>query len=194
MKEKLKVWSKKWWFWVIVVILVIGIFGNANTDNNSKKTNKDNNGNNTKQQEVVTFLDGTNSEDFISILSSVTGITNITGVEMGDSITYAKSNDKYSISLDADKNSKKIDYVCVISLTDEDATNVFMAFNRMNYTGENDAEFTEWLTNNIGKNATKKIGSANYELSLSTTNHPILTMKSDGSDAYQQEQIDKATK
>ena len=27
MKNKFKVWSKKWWFWVIVAFLVIGIIG-----------------------------------------------------------------------------------------------------------------------------------------------------------------------
>lgn len=193
MKEKLKVWSKKWWFWVIVVFLIIGLFGGTTTEDSPSTAKQDNNESKTKQQEKVIFLDGTDSEDFVSILSSVTEIKDITGVEIGDSITYAKSNDKYSISLDADKNSKKIDYARVMSLTDEDPTNVFMAFNRMDYTGEDDAELTDWLIKNIGKKATKKIGNANFELDLSATNHPVLTMKSDGSDDYMQEQIDKAS-
>ncbi len=41
MKEKLKVWSKKWWFWVIVVVLVLGIIGSLgdNSKNPSKTSN-----------------------------------------------------------------------------------------------------------------------------------------------------------
>ncbi len=193
MKEKLKIWSKKWWFWVIVVILVLGILGSFGSDIDDGKEKKANDKPESKQQEVVTFLDGTNADDFISILSSVTGITDIKGVEVGDSITYAKSNNKYSISLDADKESKKIDYVSVICLTSEDPTNVFMSFNRMNYEGEKDSELTDWLVKNIGKKATIKIGNANFELSLSANNHPVLTMKSDGSDAYMEAQLKKVS-
>ena len=64
----------------------------------------------------------------------------------------------------------------------------------MNYTTENDAELTNWLTGNIGKKATTKIGDANFELGLTTNNYPYIIMKTDGSDDYMQEQIDKANK
>ena len=37
MKEKLKMLSKKWWFWVIVVVLVIGMFGSTESDDSLKK-------------------------------------------------------------------------------------------------------------------------------------------------------------
>ena len=143
--------------------------------------------------EKVIFLDGTNSDDFVSILSNVTGIDNIEETIMGDSISYENYtiDDNYSIEVDANKDSKQIDYARVICLSDVDATNVFMAFNRMNYVGENDAELTNWLVENIGKEANIKIGNANFTLSLSTSNHPILEMKTDGSDAYQKEQYDK---
>lgn len=190
MKEKLKIWSKKWWFWVIVVFLVIIVFGSADNDDKGDG-GKENNPPKSNKQEVVTFLEGTNSEDFISILSSVTGINGIEGVEIGDSITYSKSNGEYSISLDADKESKKIDYVSVICWTSKDPTNVFMAFNRMDYDGEDDAKLTDWLVSNIGKKAKIKIGNANFELSLGKSKHPVLSMKSDGSDAYMQEQTEK---
>lgn len=192
MKEKLKVWSKKWWFWVIVVVLVFAIIGSFGEDSKPSTNNTQTIENKEDKQEVI-FLEGTNSDDFVSVLSSVTGITDITGTEIGDSITYAKSSDKYSISVDADKTTKKIDYVRVICLTDEDPTNVFMSFNRMNYIDGDAGKFTDWLTKNIGKTSSLKIGNANYELSLSTSNKPILLMKSDGSDKYMEEQIDKAT-
>lgn len=32
MQEKLKAWSKKWWFWVIVVVLVLGIISSLGND------------------------------------------------------------------------------------------------------------------------------------------------------------------
>lgn len=37
MKEKLKEWSKKWWFWVIIGVLIIGIIGNLAGDKNTEK-------------------------------------------------------------------------------------------------------------------------------------------------------------
>ena len=111
---------------------------------------------------------------------------------MGDSINYTSTNTKYGINIDANKDSKEIDYVRIFALTDEDATNVFMALNRMDYKTENDAEFTSWLVDNLGKESTKKIGDANFTLSLSTSNRPIIEMKTDGYDNYLNEQIDKA--
>ncbi len=185
---------KKWWFWVIIGIIVIIGFSSSNTNQTNTNNNVVNNTNNQIVQGTtkIIFLEGTNSDDFASILESVTEISGTNGVVMGDSITYAKSNEKYSISIDADKDKKEIYYARIICLTKEDPTNVFMAFNRMNYKTENDAELTNWLTENIGKEATTKIGDANFTLSLSTSNNPILEMKTDGSDDYMQEQIDKA--
>lgn len=198
MKEKIKDLSKKWWFWVIIVIiLVIGFSGG---ESSQEKTNSNSDSNNQVEQDVnnqiqetkkVVFLEETNSEDFAEVLEGVTGIENIEGVITGDSITYTSANDKYSINIDANKDTKEIDYVRIIALTDDDATNVFMSLNRMDYKTENTSEYTSWLVDNIGKEATTKIGDANFILSLSTSNHPILEMKTDGSNDYMNEQIDK---
>jgi len=188
MKEKLKVLSKKWWFWVIVVIVLCGLFSGGTSE--EEPTPKDEN----KIQEVekVVFLKGTNAEDYVKALEGVTGIDKIEGKVIGDSINYSQANSKYSVNLDADKNTKEIDYVRIIALTNEDATNVFMSLNRMDYETENDAEFTSWLVDNLGKESTKKIGDANFTLSLSTSNNPIIEMKTDGYDDYSKEQFDKA--
>lgn len=199
MKEKIKDLSKKWWFWVIIVIIVV--IGFSGGESSQEKTNSNSDSNNQVEQDVnnqmqetekVVFLEGTNSEDFAEVLEGVTGIENIEGVITGDSITYTSANGKYSINIDANKDTKEIDYVRIIALTDEDATNVFMSLNRMDYKTENASEYTSWLVDNIGKDATTKIGDANFILSLSTSNHPILEMKTDGSDDYMNEQIDKA--
>jgi len=37
MKEKLKILSKKWWFWVIVILLVIGMFGGTESEDSQIK-------------------------------------------------------------------------------------------------------------------------------------------------------------
>ena len=68
----------------------------------------------------------------------------------------------------------------------------FMVFNKINYKTKNNAEFTNQLTENTGKEATTKIGDANFTLSLSGNNNPVLVMKTDGSDRYMQGQINKA--
>lgn len=183
MKEKIVELSKKWWFWVIIVVLILICFASGDPNEQEKESNNQQDYQ-IQQSEVVTFLEGTNSDDFADILENVTGIENIEGNIIGNSINYSKNNNKYSINIDANKDTKEIDYVRVICLTDEDETNVLMAFNRMDYKSENDAEFTNWLIENIGKESSKKIGDANFYLSLSTSNHPILEMKTDGSDDY----------
>ncbi len=191
MKEKIKNLSKKWWFWVIVVIILVIGFTGGESSHDESKSNSDAN-NQVQETKKIVFLKGTNSEDFAEILEGVTGIENIEGVITGDSINYTSANGKYSINIDANKDTKEIDYVKIIALTDEDATNVFMSLNRMDYKTENASEYTSWLVDNIGKDATTKIGDANFILSLSTSNLPILEVKTDGSDDYMNEQIDKA--
>ena len=84
----------------------------------------------------------------------------------------------------ANKDTKEICYVKIISLTSEDATNVFMSLNRINYKTENNANYTGWLVDNIGKESTTKIGEASFILSLDTSNHFVLEMKTDDSDNY----------
>ena len=61
---------------------------------------------------------------------------------------------KYNVVGFYERKTKKIYYVSVGCLTSQDANNVFMAFNRMDYLEENDAELADWLIDNIGKNAT----------------------------------------
>ena len=109
---------------------------------------------------------------------------------MGDSIIYTKETDKYMIRVDANKKTKEIDYIDIYCRTDEDPTNVFMSLTRLNYPGENDDEFTKWLTDNIGKNSTKKIGNANFELAISSEDFPILFMRTDGQSEYSEEQAE----
>ena len=84
----------------------------------------------------------------------------------------------------ANKDTKEICYVKIIALTSEDATNVFMSLNRINYKNENNANYTSWLVDNIGKESTTKIGEANFSLSLYTNNHSVLEMNTDGSENY----------
>lgn len=181
MKEKIKEVSKKWWFWAIVIIVVLMAFSGIG-DNEEKNTNNDNN---VKEQIQETktnkFLEGTNSDDFAEVLKSVTGIENINRVISDDLITYTSENSKYSINMIANKDTKEICYVKIITLTNDDATNVFMSLNRINYKTENDANYTNWLVDNIGKKATIKIGEANFSLSLDTSRYFVLEMKTNSS-------------
>ena len=184
MKEKIKELSKKWWFWAIVIIVVLMAFSGM-CDNEEKNTNTDNNvKDQTQETKTNKFLEGTNSDDFAEILKSVTGIENINGVISDDLITYISENSKYSIKMIANKDTKEICYVKIIALTSEDATNVFMSLNRINYKNENNANYTSWLVDNIGKESTTKIGEANFSLSLDTNNHSVLEMNTDGSENY----------
>lgn len=184
MKEKIKELSKKWWFWVIVIIVVLMAFSGMD-DNEEKNTNTDNNvKEQTQETKINKFLEGTNSDDFAEILKSVTGIENIDGLISDDLITYTSENSKYSIKMISNKDTKEICYVKIIALTSEDATNVFMSLNRINYKNENNANYTSWLVDNIGKESTTKIGEASFSLSLDTNNHSVLEMKTDGSENY----------
>lgn len=184
MKEKFKELSKKWWFWAIIIIFVLAPFSDMG-DNKEKNTNNYNNVKvQTQETKTNKFLEGTNSDDFAEILKAVTGIENIDSVISDDLITYTSENSKYSVKMIANKDTKEICYVKIIALTSEDATNVFMSLNRINYKNENNAKYTSWLVDNIGKKATTKIGEANFSLSLDTNNHSVLEMKTDGSENY----------
>ena len=59
-----------------------------------------------------------------------------------------------------------------------------MSLNRINYKTEDNANYTGWLVDNIGKESTTKIGEASFILSLDTNNHFVLEMKTDDSDNY----------
>ena len=175
MKEKLKVLSKKWWFWLIIVVVVCSLFS---TPTDEKETPKDDN--KVQETEKVKYLKGTNADDYADILESVTEIDKIEGTVNGTSIKYSKANFKYSVTLSANSETKEIEYVKIEALTKEDSTNVFMSMNRMDYETENIGEFTSWLVDNLGKESTKKIGDANFTLSLSDSNYPVIEMKTDG--------------
>lgn len=164
---------------IIVIVMTVMCVALSEETSNHKEDNVVND-NQIQETEKTTYLEGTNSDDFAEILKSVTEIENLDGIVNKNSITYTSENDKYNVTIVANKDTKEICYVKIISLTSEDATNVFMALHRMNYTTENDGDYTNWLVDNIGKEATTKIGDANFILSLSTSNHPILEMNTDG--------------
>ena len=42
MKEKLKLWSRKWWFWVIVVVLALSILGSFGEDSENTSSSSNN--------------------------------------------------------------------------------------------------------------------------------------------------------
>ena len=175
MKEKLKELSKKWWFWVIVIIALGGLFGRTSEEEVTSKED-----NNVQEVEKIVFLKGSDSDEYIKALEGVTGIEGTEAKNDDDTISYSNSNSKYGIKLIANKSTKEISYVRIEALTSEDATNVFMSLNRMDYETQNAGDFTSWLVKNLGKESTTKIGDANFLLTLSTSNNPIIEMKTDG--------------
>lgn len=184
MKEKIKEFSKKWWFWAIVIIIVVAAFSDTGDNKEKNKNNYNNVKVQTQETKINKFLEGTNSNDFAEILKAVTATENIDSVISDDLITYTSENSKYNTKIIANKDTKEICYVKIIALTNEDPTNVFMSLNRINYKNENKGKYTSWLVDNIGKEAKIKIGEANFYLSLDTNNHSVLEMKTDGSENY----------
>ncbi len=184
MKEKIKELSKKWWFWAIIIIFVIAAFSDMGDNKEKNKNNYNNVKVQTQETKTNKFLEGTNSDDFAEILKAVTATENIDSVISDDLITYTSENSKYSVKMIANKYTKEICYIKIIALTSEDATNVFMSLNRINYKNENKGKYTSWLVDNIGKEEKTKIGKANFHLSLDAKNHSVLEMKTDGSENY----------
>lgn len=181
-KEKNVNYLKEWWVWYIVIIIFIGFitpfFKNEESKDNSEKIQEIQEPSNTlKQENIIKYLNGTNSDDFIEIIKAVTYIENISNTTNENDILYVGENQKYNINMNANKDTKEISYLKITSLTNEDSTNVFMSINRMDYTTENAGDYTKWLVANIGKESTIKIGDAYFSLSLSLNNHPILEVK-----------------
>ena len=205
MKETFQKLIKKWWFWVIAALAFLTIISmfvprnnteiqNSTVSSESTNNSKENNSSKANNEEKVVFLEGTNFDTFAETLSKATGISKISKTESGGSVTWYTSSDKYGISIDADKKTRKIGYIriiCMGNTTNNEALKCFLTLTQLNYSTENDSEFTNWLTDNIGKNAKTKIGDANIELMQSTSNLPIIELKTDGYDDYCLEQIDE---
>ena len=186
---------KKWWFWLIIIILVIGMFGgSSNNDNNTNNISVSTNTNNTEiiNEEKVTFLKDSKGKDFFEILCEIAEVSKKDGVAMGDSIVYASSNEDYGIELETNK-SDEINWISIYTMLSDknDYENFFIAISRLEYDGSNKNECFNWIHDNLGKEATTKIGNANFKLYNGTSGNPILEVFTDGNEDYQKEQLDK---
>ena len=79
----------------------------------------------------------------------------------------------------------------MMALQSEDYTNFFVALSRLEYNGSDKNLCFNWINDNLGKEATTKIGDANIQLSLGTNKKPILELHTDGNEQFQKEQLDK---
>lgn len=177
-----------------LMLMVVGImflvFAVGSTDstttNNSNSTNKTING-------KVVFLKNSNGKEFYSILCEVGQIdkNRIPPVESEDSIDYANSNSNYAVSMCTSKNHE----ICYISMMayNQDYENFFLAASRLEYDGSNRSKAFNWIHDNLGKEATTKIGDANFKLYIGATNKPILEIYTDGNDEFQQQLLNKLT-
>ncbi len=190
MEKKKTEFYKKWWFWLIIVIFVIGIFGSSGSSNKNKESEQ------TSSQEQlqsttdkVVFLKNSNGKNFYSILCDVSQISNKAPLETEDTYDYSNSNNNYSISMCTNKNNE----ICFISMMayNQDYENFFLAASRLEYDGSNKAEIFNWIHDNLGKEATTKIGDANFKLYIGATKKPVLEIYTDGNDEFQQQLIDK---
>ena len=199
-KDNNKKIYEKWWFWVIIVVIIMGVFGgntNTNTSNNQVpkeniETNVENNTNTSEQtsNEKVIFLKGSNGKEFYEILCDVADVEKKEGVKMGDTIDYASGNEKYGIELETNNNNE-VNWISIYTLLPNNYENFFLAISRLEYSDSNKSECFNWIKDNLGKEASTKIGSANFKLYNGTSGSPILDVYTDGNEEFQKEQLNK---
>lgn len=187
-KEKKPIY-KKWWFWVIIAIVIIAIFG-GNSENNTATNETTSITNNELDEGTITFLENSKGKETFEILCEVGNITLKDGAEIGDSIVYTSSNGKYSVDVETNK-SDEICNVQMMAFSEEDHTNFFVSASRIEYNGANRNEAFNWIKDNLGKEATTKIGEANFKLYIGNNGQPILDIFTDGNEQYQKEQLEK---
>lgn len=192
-KEKKPIY-KKWWFWLIVIILVIGIFGGSSNNETNITNTSNTNTTQARNDEKVIFLKDTNGNEFFDILCEIASVEKKDGVSIGETIDYSSSNEKYGIELETNKNNE-INFISIYTMLSnkDDYENLFVAISRLEYNGSNRAECFKWIHNNLGKEATIKIGDANFKLYNGTSGNPILEVFTDGNEEFQKEQLNKLT-
>lgn len=186
---------KKWWIYLIAIIIIIGILG-SNSDNETNTNNAiQTNTNNieSKKEDKIIFLKGSNGKDFYEILCEVGNIEKRDGVKVGDTIDYTSSNDKFGIEIETNQNNE-INWISIYTLLLADKNeyeNFFLTISRLEYNNSNKNEIYNWIHDNLGKEATTKIGDANFKLYNGTLEKPILEVFTDGNEEFQKEQIEK---
>ena len=100
---------------------------------------------------------------------------------MGDSIVYSSSNEKYGIELETNKNNE-INWISIYTLLKDknDYENFFIAISRLEYDGCDKSTIFNWIHDNLGNEATTKVGNANFKLYNGTSGTPILEVYTDG--------------
>ncbi|MBR3133356.1 MAG: hypothetical protein IKG42_04755 [Clostridia bacterium] len=187
---------KKWWVWILGILLLIGMFSGINSNNNTTNSNNTTtnieniSANETTNNEEVVFLSNTNGEEFYSILCEVAGVNIIDGVTMGDTIDYTSGNEDYGIELETNKDGE-INWISIYTMLPNNYENFFLAISRLEYNGSNRNQCFNWINDNLGKEATTKIGDANFKLYNGTSGNPVLEVYTDGNEQFQKEQLDK---
>ena len=180
--KKEKYWYlKKWWFWVIIAfVLLLGSCMNTDTTNTSNTTNQ-------VAAEKVVFLKKSNGKEFYQILCDVAGMEYKNPMESEDTIDYINGSIDYGISMCTNKNNE----ICYISIMafNNDYENFFLSISRLEYENSDKSQIFNWIHDNLGKEATTKIGDANFKLYLGTNNKPVLEVFTDGNDEFQKKQI-----
>ena len=185
-KTEKKKFYKKWWFWVIVVVLLIGILGyeeeptenNSGNDNGDKQTEQKEQ---TKKPDVVTFLPQSNGKDFFTILCDVieankSECNESKATTLGDSTLYSYSNTEYSFDVETN-NKGEVNQIEMIVYSGDNYQNFFNAISRFEYSTADKSTIFNWVTDNLGKEATTKVGDANFKLSLTTSKKPYLCFR-----------------
>lgn len=178
---------KKWWFWLII-ILVLGVGYSISTSENSIFVDIDNTI--TSDSSKVVFLKGSNGKNFFKIVCDIINPENKYTNKLDESIMYEAYNLDYSIELETNK-SNEVNYVRMMAMQTEEYTNFFLSASRLEYSNSNKTEAFNWINDNLGNEATTKIGDANFKLYNGTNGKPILEIYTDGNDDFQNEQIDK---
>lgn len=174
---------KRIWFWIIIIIVVVAIFSDSG-DNKSTNTSDVNNIANTNissdVEEKDVYLENSNGKDFFEILCDVGDIPKKDGTNLDEKIVYTSSNANYGIKLETNRKNE-IHYISIYTMLKEknDYENFFLSISRLEYNGSDRNKCFNWIHDNIGKEATTKIGDVNFKIYNGTSGSPVLEVYTD---------------
>lgn len=177
---------------ILIILFITGLFclTGCSSFEEGLQEGLNNSLNQNNIQEEVTFLKHSKGKEFFNIVCEVGNIQSKNAVTLGDSLSYVSSNLNYGVQVETNKNDE-INFVSMMVYQSDDYDNYFLSASRLEYDNSNRAEAFNWIKDNLGKEATTKIGDANFKLYVGANKYPVLEIYTDGNEQYQNEQLNK---
>lgn len=162
---------------IFAFIFLVAIIGESS--DNSATTKSDND----TDVDKYVYLEGSDASDAFGFLTDFVDLEypNTEPREIFDGMNeYYSYDEKYSVEINAEKETDKIASITVIGPNKDEAMNFFMALGRVEFDGKDKVEMANFIIENIDTDAEKIIG--NIKISSWDNGHGRPVIKIEGKD------------